>query len=120
MLSLRPYAFSSKNGASPAAENTENNLEEDGGHLNKEESCLQDGSEDDMKEETEDVIVAGEGPPLKNEESSGPLRSRAQQSRPLKSRELRSRPVLESATSDTDQGTEDLPLIKVNGMFLIS
>jgi hypothetical protein len=71
-----------------------------------------------MKEETEDVFVAGEGPPLKNEESSGPLRSRAQQSRPLKSRDLRSRQVLESAKLDTDQGAEDLPLEKVNGFFL--
>jgi hypothetical protein len=105
----KPYASSSKNAAFPAAEDTENNLEEDGCHLTKEETYLQDGSEDDMKEETEDVFVAGESPPLKNEESSGPLRSRTP-----KSRELRSRPVLESAKSDTDQGAEDLPLEKVN------
>jgi hypothetical protein len=71
-----------------------------------------------MKEETEDVIVAGESPPLKNEASSGPLRSRAQHSRPLKSREVRSRSALESAKLDTDQ--EDLPLEEVNGIFLIS
>ncbi len=108
----KPYAFTSKNAVSPAAENTENNLEEDGCHLNKE-----DGSEDDMKEETDDFFVARESPPLKNEASSGPLRSRAQQSRPLKSRKLRSRPVLESAKLDTDQ---DLPLEKVNGILLAS
>ncbi len=71
-----------------------------------------------MKEETEDVFVAGESSPLKNEASSGPLRSRAQQSRPLKSRELRSRPALESAKLDTDQ--ETLPLEKVNGILLTS
>jgi hypothetical protein len=108
----KPYASSSKNAAFPAAEDTENNLEEDGCHLNKE-----DGSEDEMKEEMEDVFVAGESPPLKNEESSGPLRSRTQKSRLLKSRVLRSRPDLESAKSDTDQGPEDLPLEKVNGFF---
>jgi hypothetical protein len=102
----------SKNAASPAAENIEHNLEEDGCHLNKE-----DGSEDDMKAETEDPIVAEESPPLKNEESSAPLRSRIQKSRPLKSREFKSRPVLESTKSDTDQGAEDLPLEKVNELL---
>jgi hypothetical protein len=70
-----------------------------------------------MKEETEDVIVAGESPSLINEESSGPLRSRTLKSRPLKSRELRSRPALESEKLYTDQGAEDLPLEKVNGFF---
>jgi hypothetical protein len=106
----KPYASSSKNAASPAAENTELNLEEDGCHLIKE-----DGSEDDMKEETEDVFGAGENASLKNEASSGPPRSRTQ-----KSRELRSRPVLELAKSDTDRGAEDLPLEKVKGIFLTS
>ncbi len=99
----KPYASSSKNAVAPVAENTENNFEEDGCHLTKEETCLQDGSEDDMKEEKEDAIVAGESPPLKNEETSVPLRSRTQKSRPLKSRELRSRPALESAKLYTDQ-----------------
>jgi hypothetical protein len=68
-----------------------------------------------MKEETEDVFGAGESLSLKNEKSSGPLRSRTQKPRPLKSREFRSRLVLESAKLDTDQ--EDLPLEKVNGIF---
>ncbi len=112
----KPYASSSKNAASPAAEYNENNVEGDGCHLTEEETCLQDRNEDDMKEEMEDVFVAGESSSLKNEESSGPPRSRAQKSRPLKSRELRSKPDLESAKLATDQ--EDLPLEKVNGIFL--